>query len=97
MDAVTCLVSRSVVHEAPDSGATSTHVAISASELVRTGLCSWTVDGKVQAKLDGVARQNPLRAAKLLKNKRSESGGEGGTLSGPVDSVSYRFQIAVPP
>jgi hypothetical protein len=45
-------------------GAPSTHVAIRSNEHARTGLFSSAVDAKVQAKLEGVARENPLRLAK---------------------------------
>lgn len=50
-------------------GASSTHVAISLTDLVRSGLFSRVADAKIQAKMDGVARQNPLRLAKSLKTQ----------------------------
>lgn len=43
---------------------TSTHVAIGSSRLDRTRLFSSADDGEMQAKVEGVARKNPLRLAK---------------------------------
>jgi hypothetical protein len=45
-------------------GASSTHVAISSDRLVRTGQFLRIPDMKLQATLDGVAHENPVRLAK---------------------------------
>ena len=45
-------------------GSPSTHVAIDSNEFVRTGRFWRTNDAKLQAKLEGVARWNPLRVDK---------------------------------
>ena len=50
-------------------GSHGTHVAIGSDELVRTGLFSRTVNAETPAKLEGIARRNPLRMAKWLKRK----------------------------